>query len=238
MKSFKRRYKSHPLVLASSLQQPKIVSLLLDHKQYDKSVIHEALEAASRNGNTEIVQSLLSCNVEILAPNPGVEDRGTKLITIALENHYLPTAMQLLKAASVKGHLEERETSQRILCEASRMGKLDIVKELLEMDIISNLNELDSVGNTPLVCAAKKNRLVIAKHLVESEATIDVTDKDGMTPLIAAAKHGHVETAEWLISQDANVDAEDCKGRTALIYAAARDLEQFVHTLFMEGISL
>ena len=225
----------HPIVFASSLQQPAIVSLLLDHDLFDDTHLQEALKEASRAGSVEIIDLILQVKARIPQLKCEETGGGKEFLEIALDNNHLAAAVRLLEMIWEEGDDEEAKArvSRRILCNASLAGKIDIVEMLLQRGI--DVNIPDILGNVALVLAASKNNLVVAKRLVEHGANIDAIDANGLTPLIASAMHCHVETSEWLISQDANADAEDREGKTPLLHAVAHNLSQLVHSLFMEG---
>eukprot|EP00795_Rhopilema_esculentum_P014861 gene14861-5985_t len=237
-KPFEKRYGMHPIVFASSLQQPAIVSLLLDHDLFDDTHLQEALKEASRAGSVEIIDLILQVKARIPQLKCEETGGGKEFLEMALDNNHLAAAVRLLEMIWEEGDDEETKAlvSRRILCNACQAGKIDIVEMLLQKGI--DVNIPDILGNVALVVAASKNNLVVAKRLVEHGAIIEAVDANGLTPLIASAMHCHVEISEWLISQDANADAEDREGKTPLLHAAAHNLSQLVHSLFMEGASL
>ena len=241
MKAFEREYGAHPIVIASSLKQTHLVSLIVQHKMYEGTHLYQALEEATRVGSSDIFDILIGhvSGVSLLKPR----DQGTQksCLDIALEGDQLLTAVKLL-ASIWKTENEDDPgkavAAQRVLCKACLHGRIDIVEKLLSGGYICDIDELDNEGNAPLVLAASGNHLVVAKCLVENHGNVDVIDGNGLTPLLSSVMNGNTETSEWLISQDANVNAEDKTGRTPLIYAAMKDLPQLVHSLFMEGTSL
>ena len=81
-------------------------------------------------------------------------------------------------------------------------------------------NARDSWGSTPLIQAAWKNNVDVAKLLLENSANMDSTDADGRTPLHEAAWMNSVGVAKLLLENSANVDSTDNYGETALHRAA------------------
>lgn len=225
-------------MIASSLKQTHLVSLILQHKMFEGSHLHHALEEAMRVGSTDIFDILIAnaSGVSLLKPR----DQGTRksCLDIALESDQIVAAVKLV-AFVWKTENEDDPSravaAQRVLCKACLHGRIDIVEMLLSGGYIRDIDELDNEANAPLVLAASGNHLITAKCLLENHGNVDVIDGNGLTPLLASVMNGNIETSEWLISQDANVNAEDKAGRTPLIYAAIKDLPHLVHSLFMEG---
>jgi len=75
----------------------------------------------------------------------------------------------------------------------------------------------NSVGETPLMQAAIKGRVVLMEQLVKRGARIN---REGWTPLQYAASGETVSAARWLIQHGAEVNARGPEGRTALMMAA------------------
>ena len=225
-------------MVASSLKQTRIVSLILQHGMFKEDHLHQALEEAIRTGSTEILDLLLEHASGLSLLKPRDPDIRKSCLETALESDQLLTAVKLVKVIW-KDENEESGAkimaAQKVLCKACLRGRIDIVEELFSAGYIRDLDELDNDGNAPLVLAAAANQLIVAKSLVEKHCNVNVINGSRVTPLLASVMNGYVETCEWLISQDANVNAEDRDGRTPLIYAAANDLPQLVQSLFMEG---
>lgn len=238
MKEFQRRYGSHPVVVAASLKQVHVVALLLEHGKCVTGNLQDALKEASRVGCEEIIDSLLVSAFKPSSLQAGCEGTFGRCLDLALENGHLTVALKLVEFSwktSSDGCSEGKEDARRVFCKACLQGRLDVAKELFGRGYVDNVDTLDSAGNAPLVSAASRNQLIVAKYIVENGGDVNIVDGDGYTALLSATKNAHTETSEWLISQDANVNVEDKDGRTPLLYSAASDLPQLVHSLFMEG---
>ena len=106
------------------------------------------------------------------------------------------------------------------LHDASAVGALDQVKELLEGDpglVFSR----DHTGSTPLHFAAYDHRDVV-EFLLANKAEVNSKNNDHETPLHLAAMRGRKDIVGLLLANEAAVDARNFSGRTPLHLAAAR----------------
>lgn len=109
------------------------------------------------------------------------------------------------------------------LCDAVSKGYLVEVQKLTrEYPKLVNIPGSDEMSSTPLHLAVNKNRLEIARTLLENGADINARNKHGQTPLILAAMNGNVEFAQMFLSRNARKDVRDHWGQSALMYATKR----------------
>jgi hypothetical protein len=85
---------------------------------------------------------------------------------------------------------------------------------------------------TPLMIAALRGDLDLARRLVEKGADVN---KTGWTPLHYAATHGHLAVMRLLLEQHAYIDAESPNGTTPLMMAARYGTPAAVKLLLEEG---
>jgi ankyrin repeat protein len=82
------------------------------------------------------------------------------------------------------------------------------------------INAPDNDGKTPLILAAEKGQLVVAKYLLDHGANVNARSRNhGEVPLIAAASNGHKAMVELLLSHGADVTGG---GLNPLYVAASR----------------
>ena len=76
-------------------------------------------------------------------------------------------------------------------------------------------------GATPLMVAAWRRHVDVAKLLIEKGAELESKNYDGATPLMVAASEGHLDVVKLLLEKGASPNVE-AKGLTPL--KVARDL--------------
>ena len=82
---------------------------------------------------------------------------------------------------------------------ASANGKTEIVMLLLENKCDTNATDKD--GDTPLIWAACRNNMTIARELAWSLCDLKIRNKKGKTAAEVAKRKGHHALAEYLANQ-------------------------------------
>jgi ankyrin repeat protein len=118
-----------------------------------------------------------------------------------------------------------------ILLIAVRHGSSKVIADLLAAQQV-RVDALNRVGETPLMIAALRGDLVIARRLVELGAQVN---RPGWTPLHYAATGGHVAMTRWLLEESAYIDADSPNGTTPLMMAARQGRQTVVELLISEG---
>jgi len=72
---------------------------------------------------------------------------------------------------------------------------------------------------TPLMMAAEKNNLIIAKMLIDKGARVNAKNSLGLTPLMFAASYAGPDLVRQLIQAGADINAKSSTGKTALMFA-------------------
>ncbi|XP_026680304.1 GA-binding protein subunit beta-2-like [Diaphorina citri] len=108
---------------------------------------------------------------------------------------------------AAKEPLSREEALQKTVFELCTEGDLETVQTALKSFKSSKL-PTDLVGSSPLHYAAKKNKLDIAKILIESNRC-SLENKMKKTPLHLAAQEGYVDMCKLLIKHQIDVNAQD-----------------------------
>ncbi len=76
----------------------------------------------------------------------------------------------------------------------------------------ANVNFADRRGNTPLISAALRGNIAVARFLVAKGADVNAVDRDGMTPLHGAAGRNNPELIRFLVEHKGNINASGKQG--------------------------
>lgn len=123
------------------------------------------------------------------------------------------------------------ERGQVALYLALREGSLKVVDALLS-DPQTRVDLANAAGETPLMMAALRGQLDMAKRLVAKGATLT---REGWTPLHYAASGPGTDVAKWLLEQGVAVDPPSPNGSTPLMMAARHAPEATVDLLLSRG---
>ena len=119
-----------------------------------------------------------------------------------------------------------------ILCEAARVGRIDLVKKYLNDD--DNAGKVHETS-AALHCACDNGHRDIAELLLDHGADIDERSSDNSTPLMVACHHGKSSTVKLLLGRGANVNDVDRTGETALHKASKMARPECVEDLLSHG---
>lgn len=114
---------------------------------------------------------------------------------------------------------------------ALRDGALKVARVLIDWPK-TNIEIRTAQDESPLMMAALRGHLELAKRLVERGADVN---KPGWTPLHYAATHGHLDIMALLLDQHAYIDAESPNGTTPLMMAAHYGTPAAVKLLLESG---
>ena len=91
-------------------------------------------------------------------------------------------------------------------------------------------------GMTPLLYAARHDRLEVARRLVAAGADINAKEANGIWPLLMAVSNNSVAVAHYLLEHGSNVNGQDWYGRSPL-WEAVNVRNLYVHNAtFKNGI--
>ncbi len=122
---------------------------------------------------------------------------------------------------------------------AASQGDVEKVKYLIQAGANVNASAPSTsqvpAGITPLMLAAAKDHINVAKILLSEGANPNQTDNGGGTAIIYAVWKGHVDIVELLIEYDAEINAKTKDGRTPLKLANNSGDQELVRILEKAG---
>ena len=202
------------------------------------------LHIAAQNNHIEIVKLLLDKNVD---PNPETENSETPLQAASKFGH--TKIVKILLEAGAKTNIKDVYGMYPI--HHAAYGKnLEVLELLLEnganvnekvvptinTSVFSYWSPSDFLHWTPLICAAYKGEIDIAKTLIKYGANIDAFAPGYSTPLRTAIDFKHTELCKFLISCGANINVmKDEDGSTPLHSAIEKNNEEICKLLILNG---
>ena len=130
-------------------------------------------------------------------------------------------------------HAGRKDLKNRPLCGAASLGRLEVVRLLLEHK--ATVDAPNSAGTSPLMLAAMGGHVDVVRTLLTHRASIDAIDTSEWTALSLAALRGHVEAIRVLIEAGAHVDVFNFEGQTALSFACKNCHEGAARVLIQNG---
>ncbi len=200
-----------------------------------------ALETATEQGNTRMVEFLLEQDPELNAP------AGTGWMTsalgIAAYNGRMNIAKSLIGRGANANGLTSHDAYGSVLVAAVRSGDMQIVRFLVDehgADINMAVESWDY--GSALVVAAAFSNLEALSFLVERGANINMAVKGGNygSALAVAAASRSIETVSFLVEQGADINMSLKSGRfgSALAAAANYGIIEIVSFLVERGADI
>jgi len=100
---------------------------------------------------------------------------------------------------------------------ASRLGYVDVVKQLLEDGAVVNNKSIHN--KTPLMEAAEEGHYEVAELLIKAGGDLNIQTKKGWSALMWASEKGFTDIVSMLIKAGADLFAVNAKGERALVIA-------------------
>jgi len=149
-----------------------------------------------------------------------------------------PFAAMLLMAVVALSPLvhasdDDLSVNARLLVAARNADGPAIERALQQGAAINSRNRL---GESPLLIVLKKDRIDLARLLIDAGADVNQPALNGVTPLMAAAYGGQLEIARALIAKGADVAAVDRLKKNAITYAAGEGRTEMVKLLIDRGV--
>jgi len=202
-----------------------------------------ALVVAARDGDFDVVRTLLSKRVNVNEP---ARDGSTALLW-AVHHSNLPMVRALIAAGA--NFITPNRYGVTPLLEASRTGDTPLIAELMKAgaDVRRSVHP---DGETPLMAASRTGRLDAVELLIEAGSDPNAADNyQNETALMRAAEEGHVDVVNALLAAEANPNAKAhvsslterkhadhaTGGFTALMFAVRNGHENVVRALVKGG---
>jgi len=188
------------------------------------------LAFAAMKNDAASVRRLIQAGAD---PNYVLPDKnGTRMLALAGSYKSDAAAIALLDGGADPNFADRKGLTP--LHVAAQAGAVDLVKKLLAKGAALNArtspaprvsadsNDKNLVlfsfsgEQTPLLLAAKYNRVDVMRVLIDAGADTKLKSQDGTTLLLAAAGSGHLEAARYAYQFDQDVKAVDDEGDTAM----------------------
>jgi ankyrin repeat protein len=200
------------------------------HSNYSQSFRKDvsALGLAATNGLEEIIEKLLSINVDV---NEADSDKGTPLHWAAWQGYdKIVKRLLITKDVDIDARYSSNSTP---LHWAAEGGRGSIVSMLLTGG--AKINAVDVRKWTPLHRAAWHGHEAAVQILLDHNANVKAEDSDGGTALHAASEKGHESVVRLLLEKHAEVNATDIDGGTSLHRASWNGHVAVVRLLLKHG---
>ena len=222
-----------PLIIASAMDRPEVVALLLEQHADPNAVdvkgltsLHRAVRDSDRGTDPTTKAAAAAVVKELLAhrANPNARVKPDKQVNDSFERD-LPPEERDRASLTVNGVSLRGATP---LAFAAEVNNLEAVKALVEGGA-DPLIPTDR-NTTPLMLAVggaadvlrqrtpeeRAMAVETARYLVEHGADVNGVGQFGWTPLHCAAYQGLNDVIEFLVSKGAKLDAKDEFGQTPL----------------------
>lgn len=214
--------KQTALMWAAAEGHAEVVDLLLrsgaDVHALSKSGFSPIVFAAMKDDAPSVIR-LLQAGADA---NFALPDQ-TKILTIATANRGHNAALALLDGGADPNVVDKLAGTP--LHAAAQAGVLELVKKLLAKGANPNVRNgpVQAMGfrtvageQTPLLLAARANRVDIMRALIEAGADTKLKAQDGASLLIVASASGRVAAAKYAFEFDKDVLASDKNGLTPM----------------------
>ncbi|KAF6201816.1 hypothetical protein GE061_004211 [Apolygus lucorum] len=225
----------HNLVKRGSLkiieEVERLCEISLDVEDDDGiSLVHEAAIC----GKLEILKWLQGKNINLLIACK----RNKSAMYYAIEYENWDVVMWILNGM----HDTTFQSDENLLQHVCYKGREDIVAQLLNNRWKEDVNKKDSNGMTPILLAAERGHLKVAKLLVEAGADMTISSNDKFSILHLSSRYGNQSMIEWILESEERkqifLSSVDRTQRTPLHIAAEGGHLEAVKFLVKAGANM
>ena len=209
-------YETTPLMECTNNNQLEIAKLLLETNNTDINIVDNFGDPAI---NWSVYWNLKKMTQLFLKYNANTNLKSLhspNTISVALKEWNYEIVEILINNGIYLTEID----SGRLIVEATKVGNLPQVKELIEQNPLLT-NQTDESGTPIISIAAKNGELEIVRYLYEKGANINQLNPVGQSPLSLAARFGNEDVVEYLLFADANINHTDTIFKLTPLIAAS-----------------
>ncbi len=110
--------------------------------------------------------------------------------------------------------------------------------ERIQREVPESIYSESTKINIAFALSVSKQKITLAKKLLEHGADIENRNDQGQTPLLAAVENHNTDMASWLLERGANINTSDNQGRTPLLAAVENQNTDMVSWLLERGANI
>ena len=186
---------------------------------------YEDMLQAIHIDDEKTVAELLRRGMDVDTVNP----KGETLLMLAVREGK-PSVVKTILSARPKLHTRN-PLGESALMLAAILGHTEITQMLLEAGAPVNQS-----GWTPLIYAAARNQLDIARLLIARNADVNAAAENGITALMMASREGHLPMLLLLLEHGADAKRISPHGQSALQLARLRGHADIESMLLKAGV--
>jgi len=155
--------------------------------------------------------------------------RGIRVVASIL------VVLTAVATTSVRASDDDLPLNAKLLVAARNADGPAITQALQQGAAVNSRNRL---GESALIIVLKKDRVDLARVLLDAGADVNQAAINGVTPLMTAAYGGHTEIVRSLVAKGADPNAAYANDLTALMWAAGYGRTETVKSLLATGAKI
>lgn len=187
------------LAYAWSNNHRDLVDTLLQNGAEGKQILQNAVS----DRDYETVKTLIKHGVDLEGK------QGSEALLTAIRNSDNRMKTLLKEAGASVGGEDGFRLLQKVIVDENPIAIRRHLRDGVEVDSTGN------IGQTPLMVAAKHNRIESLGILLDHGADVNARDREGNTPLMIAVREGNIEAVRMLLQHDPNLSLKNADGQTA-----------------------